>query len=188
MSVNVSGKFGQGISPLQFMEGMQRNREAFLQGYHDFAWVKEEDREFFASLKFRDDLRVLILAAEWCGDVVRSVPVIFRALEVAGLKTEVLILEDHQDLMDHFTTMGGRSVPIVIIADPGGHVLGHWGPRPAHVQELMAAFKRENPDREAADYEDKIASVRERMAEKYEEGAGVNASVVAELRSLISGM
>ncbi|MEF2969280.1 thioredoxin family protein [Paenibacillus sp. M1] len=188
LSVNVAYKFGKGISPRQFMESMERNKEEFARGYEAFVWVNDEDREFFESLQFRDDLRVLILAAEWCGDVVRSVPVVFRALEAAGLKTEVLILEEHQDLMDHFLTMGGRSVPVVILADPGGHVLGHWGPRPRHVQQLMVDFKRENPVREAADYEEKIAVVRKRMAEKYEEGAGVNASVVAELRELISGM
>ncbi|WP_410772287.1 thioredoxin family protein [Fontibacillus sp. BL9] len=188
MSVNVAEKFGKGIAPRQFMESMQRNKEAFAQGYENFVWVSEEDRTFFESLNFRDDLRILILAADWCGDVVRSVPVIFRALEASGLKTEVLILEEHQDVMDHFLTMGGRSVPIVIVADTGGHVLGHWGPRPAHVQALMVDFKRENPDREASDYEEKIGAVRQRMAERYKEGAGVNASVVAELRALISGM
>ncbi|WP_334076054.1 MULTISPECIES: thioredoxin family protein [Paenibacillus] len=188
MSVNVANKFGKGITPLQFMEGMERNKGDFAAGYENFAWVREEDREFFESLNYRDDVRVLILAADWCGDVVRNVPVVFRALETAGWKTEVFILEEHQDLMDHFLTMGGRSVPIVIFADTGGYVLGHWGPRPAHVQELMVEFKRENPDREAPDYEEKIGVVRRKMAEKYEEGTGVNASVVSELRGLISGM
>lgn len=188
MAVNVAYKFGKGISPKQFMDGMERNKEAFAKGYEDFAWVSDEDRAFFESLNYRDDIRVLILAAEWCGDVVRSVPVVFRALEVSGLKTEVLILEDHQDLMDHFLTMGGRSVPIIIFADTGGNVLGQWGPRPAHVQQLMVEFKRENPDREASDYEEKIGEVRKQMAIKYEEGAGVAGSVITELRSLISGI
>ncbi|MNO38355.1 hypothetical protein D3C76_284570 [compost metagenome] len=188
MSINVSDKFGKGISPRQFMDGMQRNKEAFQAGYDAFTWINDEDREFFESLNFRDDIRVLILAAEWCGDVVRSVPVIFRALETSGFTTEVLILEDHQEVMDHFLTMGGRAVPIVIFADTGGHVLGAWGPRPAHVQQLMVQFKQENPDREAPDYNDKIAVVREGMAKKYEEGAGVNESVVTELRSMISGL
>lgn len=188
MSVNVAYKFGKGITPRQFMEGMERNKETFAAGYANFAWIRDEDRDFFESLNYRDDVRVLILAADWCGDVVRNVPVVFRVLETAGWKTEVFILEEHQDLMDHFLTMGGRSVPVVIFADTGGYVLGHWGPRPAHVQELMVEFKRENPDREAPDYEEKIGVVRQKMAEKYEEGAGVNASVVSELRTLISGM
>lgn len=188
MAVNLAHKFRTGISPQQFMEGMQKNKEAFQRGYDSFEWLDAEDREFFESLNYRDDLRIMILAADWCGDVVRSVPVIFRTLEVTGLETEVLILEEHQDVMDHFLTMGGRSVPVVIVADSGGVVLGHWGPRPAHVQELMVAFKQANPDREAADYQEKIAVVRQQMAAKYEEGDGVNASVVKELRQLLSGL
>lgn len=188
MAVNLAHKFRTGISPQQFMDGMQKNKEAFQHGYESFEWLNAEDREFFESLNYRDDLRILILMEDWCGDVVRSVPVIFRALEVTGLETEVLIVEEHQDVMDHFLTMGGRSVPIVIVADSGGVVLGQWGPRPAHVQELMVAFKQANPDREAADYEEKIAVVRKQMAAKYEEGDGVNASVVKELRQLLSGL
>lgn len=186
MSINLSHKLGKGISPQQFMEGMQRNKEAFQSGYDGFSWVNEEDREFFESLKNRDDLRVWILAADWCGDVIRSVPVIFRALETAGIEPEILIVEEHQDVMDHFLTMGGRAVPIVIVADTGGHVLGHWGPRPADVQKIMIQFKQDNPDREAPDYEEKIAVIRKQMARKYDEGAGVNGKVISELRALLS--
>ncbi|GIQ61817.1 hypothetical protein PACILC2_03850 [Paenibacillus cisolokensis] len=47
-------------------------------------------------------MRCLILAAEWCGDVVRNVPVVFRAMEVSGIPTEVLIMEEHLDTMDEF--------------------------------------------------------------------------------------
>ncbi|MFD1179681.1 thioredoxin family protein [Paenibacillus puldeungensis] len=186
MTVNLAHKFGKGITPGQFIAGMQRNQEAFQKGYDSFAWITAEDRQFFEGLQSRADLRVLILAADWCGDVVRSVPVIFRALEASGLQTEVLIVEEHQDVMDHYLTMGGRAVPIVIFVNNQGVVQGHWGPRPMHVQQLMIQFKQDNPDREASDYEEKISVVRKMMAEKYEEGAGVNATVVAELRALIS--
>ncbi|WP_055105217.1 thioredoxin family protein [Paenibacillus ihumii] len=186
MSVNLKDKWGKGISPKQFMEGMQRNKEAFQTGYDGFHWVSEEDRQFFEGLRSRNDLRVLVLAADWCGDVIRSVPVIFRALEAAGVVTEVLIVEQHQDVMDHFLTMGGRAVPIVIVVNTDGQVLGHWGPRPADVQEFMIRFKQENPDREAPGYEEKIAVVRQQMAQQYEEGAGVNGKVVTELRALLS--
>lgn len=188
MSVNVAYKFGAGITPLQFMEGMQKNKEAFQANYDKFAWQSEEDRAFFEGLQGKSNLRVLILAADWCGDVVRSVPVVFQALEASGLTAEVFILEQHQDLMEHFLTNGGRSVPIIIFADDRGQVLGQWGPRPEHVQALMIEFKRQNPDREAPDYEEKIGEVRKAMAARYEEGAGVNGSVVTELRKLISGL
>ncbi|MNX13248.1 hypothetical protein D3C86_430460 [compost metagenome] len=185
---NVSYKFRTGLTPQQFMDGMTKNKEAFESGYNQFEWPSEEDKEFFESLNYRDDIRVLILAADWCGDVVRNIPVVFRALEVSEWPVEVLILEENLDIMDNFLTMGGRSVPVVIFADTGGHVLGQWGPRPKHVQEVMIKFKQENPDREAPTYEENILQARKLMLEKYGEGNKVHAVIVSELRDLISGL
>lgn len=187
MAASVANKLGKGISPKAFIEGMTKNKDAFIENYNGFLWANEDDKQFFESLNYRDDLKVLILTADWCGDALRSIPVVFRALEVANLDTEVFIVEQHQDLMDDFLTLGGRSVPVVIIADSGGHVLGRWGPRPAHVQELMIQFKQENPDREAADYNDKMMELRKQMVAKYDEKGGVHSSVVTELRELLSG-
>ncbi|MFB5678601.1 thioredoxin family protein [Paenibacillus terreus] len=185
---NVSQYFGKGLTPEQFMDSMEKNKEAFRSWYDRFAWKDESDREYFASLNHRDDLRVLILAADWCGDVVRCVPVVFRAMESAGIPTEVLILENHDALMNDFLTMGSRSIPIVIFADTGGHVLGHWGPRPAHVQEVMVQFKKENPDREAPDYQDKLDAARAEIRARYGEGTEIHGVIVKELRELISGL
>lgn len=187
MKTNLASKFDQGLTPRQFVESMTKNQQAFESWYEKFTWENDNDREYFESLNHRDDLRVLILAADWCGDVVRNVPVVFRVLETAGIKTEVLILEENPEVMDNFLTMGGRAVPVVIFADTGGYVLGRWGPRPQHVQSLMNDFKRENPDREAPDYESKIAEVRKAMGQAYGEGTESHAVIVQELRSLISG-
>ncbi len=186
MSKLVPSKIGKGISPKQFMDGMEKNKEKFVEWYEAFEWPSEEDKEFFESLNNRDDLRCLILAAEWCGDVVRNVPAVFRALEDSGVPTEVFIQEQHMDLMDEFLTMGGRAIPIVIFADTGGFVLGQWGPRPKHVQEVMIRFKQENPDREAPDYNEKIQVARAEMGRQYGEGSGYQAVIVRELRDLIS--
>jgi hypothetical protein len=186
MAANLYGKLNTGLKPQQFIEGMEKNKEKFLEWYDSFGWADESDRAYFDSLRNRDDLRCLILAADWCGDVVRNIPVVFRALENSGIPTEVLILEQNQDVMDQFLTMGGRAVPIVIFTDAGGYVLGHWGPRPAHVQEAMIAFKQANPDREAPDYQEKLTETRAEMGRRYGEGTGYHAVIVKELRELIS--
>src|SRR5674476_62305 len=110
MAVNLATKLRTGISPQQFMDGIDKNREAFLKWYDEYVWSNKEDEAFFASLRNRDDLRCLILSAEWCGDVVRNVPVIFRALENSGIPTEVLIMEQHLETMDQFLTGGGRAI------------------------------------------------------------------------------
>lgn len=186
MSKNVADKLGKGLTPQQFIDGMTKNKEKFLDGYNGFEWSSDDDRDFFESLSNRDDLRCLILAADWCGDVVRNVPVVFRALENSGMPVEVLIMEQNTELMDQFLTMGGRSIPVVIFADTGGFVLGHWGPRPKHVQEVMIKFKQENPDRNASDYEEKIKVARTEMMAQYGEGFGYHQVIVKELRDLVS--
>jgi len=182
----VADKLGKGISPQQFMDGMTKNKDNFVTLYNDYIWPSEDDKEFFESLNNRDDLRVLILMADWCGDVVKNIPVVFRALEISGIPTEVLIKEEHEDTMQNFLTMGGESVPIVILADTGGAVLGQWGPRPSHVQEAMVAFKQANPDREAPDYQANLAETRAEIGRRYGEGTGYQAHIVRELRELIS--
>lgn len=186
MGKQVGTYFGKGLSAAQFVAGMTQNKEAFEQWLDAFQWENEEAAEFFASFRFRDDVRCLILAADWCGDVVKNVPVLFKALEATEMPVEVMIQEDHPDLMDQFLTMGGRAIPVAIFADTGGHVLGTWGPRPAHVQAIMTRFKTENPDREAPDYQEKIRVAYGEMAAAYGEGTGYQHVIVRELQELLS--
>jgi len=186
MSTSIAEVLGKGITPQAFMEGMEKNKEAFQDWYDRFEWSSEEEREFFESLRFRDDLRCVILAADWCGDVVRNVPVVFHAMAAAGMPTEVLIMEQFLDVMDQFLTMGGRSVPVVIFTDSGGHVLGKWGPRPSDVQIHMIRFKQDNLDREAADYQANLQETYKKIMESYGEGTGYQARITSELRELLS--
>jgi hypothetical protein len=179
-------KLDKGISPLQFKEGMTKNQEAYASWYDKFEWTDPELKEFFESLNNRDDLRCVILAADWCGDVVRNVPVVLQAMETAGIPTEILIMEEHLDLMDEHLTMGGRGIPVVFIADTGGAILAKWGPRPSYVQEVMVQFKQENPDREAPDYQDKMVVVRQEIMRRYGEDTGYQTLILQELRDLLS--
>ncbi|WP_127582306.1 thioredoxin family protein [Paenibacillus koleovorans] len=183
---NLSAKIGKGLTPSQFVEAMTKNQERFHELQSGFEWGSEVDKSFYESLSNRDDLRCLILASDWCGDVVRNVPVVFRALENSGIPVEVLIMEEHTETMDQFLTMGGRAIPIVIFVDTGGFVLGQWGPRPKHVQAVMTAFKQANPDRHAPDYDEKIKVARTEMMAQYGEGTAYQQVIVRELRELLS--
>lgn len=186
MSQQLASKLNQGISPRQFMDEMTQNQDAFGLWYDRFQWKDADLEQFFDSLNNRDDLRCMIIAADWCGDVVRNVPVIFKATEKAGIPTEVFIMEEHLDLMDQFLTMGGRSIPVVLFTDTGGHLLAKWGPRPKHVQEVMIAFKQQNPDREAPDYQDNLVVARQEMLARYGDDTGYQAVILQELRDILS--
>jgi hypothetical protein len=186
MSFNLAEKLRKGLKPQQFIDSMEKNQEQFLSWYNGFEWDNEDDKAFFESLNNRDDLRCLIIGADWCGDVVRNIPVVFRALENSGVPVEVFIMEQHLDFIDQFLTFGGRSIPVVLFTDTGGFVLGQWGPRPEHVQAVMKKFKAENPDRQAPDYDDNMKVTRAEMMRQYGEGRGYQAHIVKELRELIS--
>lgn len=188
MSIHLEDKKGKGISPQAFLQSLDKNREALMKYYELFAWTDEEDRRFFQSMKSDHQLQCFILAAEWCGDVVRNVPVVLHVLAEAEIPTEILIMEEHLDVMDQFLTMGGRAIPIVIFNDQHGEVKGKWGPRPEHVQAVMVAFKQQNPDREAPDYQEKIAVARAEMVNTYGEGTEYQTVIVKELRELIASI
>jgi len=186
LSRQIGDKWEKGLTPDEFRRAMTKNQEAFASWYDKFAWPDEQTREFFASFGHRDDLRCVILAADWCGDVVRNVPVVLRVMETAGIPVKILIMEENLDLMDQHLTMGGRSIPVVFIADTGGTILAKWGPRPAYVQEPMVQFKQAYPDRSAPDYEEQLAETRKEIMRRYGEDTGYQKLIVQELRDILA--
>ncbi|MFC5406910.1 thioredoxin family protein [Cohnella soli] len=187
MSQLIASKLRKGLSPQQYIDGMNKNKEAFQSYLDRFDWHGDAElEEFYDSLNNRDDLRCLIIAAEWCGDCLRNVPVVIKAMDKAGIPTEVFIMEEHLDLMDEHLTNGGRSIPVVLFVDTGGHLLGKWGARPKYVQEAMDAFKAANPDREAPDFQEKMAVAREEVKRRYGEGNGYQKLILDEIRDVLS--
>lgn len=193
MSERVKDSMGKGISAEHFIAGMKTNRKQFLDFMQAFRWKNESERLAFVEIGARlggaspsPGIRCLLLAADWCGDVVRNVPVLFQVLGEADIPVEVFIIEQHPELMDDFLTMGGRAIPIAIFADSEGKVEAQWGPRPAYVQAVMKQFKEANPDRTAADYQEKLGEVRKEMIRRYDaDGHAYQQWIVDELRELL---
>ncbi len=95
-----------------------------------------------------DDLpaarRVLVLTEDWCGDAIRSVPTLAHAFETTdAIDARYLSLDDHPTAIEELRTHGGAAIPIVVVADEKGERLGVWGPRPAPLQALLRARRRE---------------------------------------------
>ncbi|MGC5327474.1 thioredoxin family protein [Brevibacillus sp. SYSU BS000544] len=188
MSVQIAEKLGKGISSRDFILQMTKNQEQLQNWYDQFAFENEEDREFFQQFRGRTDLRSQIIAADWCGDVIRNVPVLFRLVEEMQLPCELMVMEEHLDLIDQFLTMGGRAIPIMLITDEKGTVMGKWGPRPEHVQAVMRQFKAQNPDRNADDYQEKLKETYKQMLQQYGEGTGYQQVIVKECRELFQSI
>jgi hypothetical protein len=189
MSVNLSGYIGKGMQPKQFVESMTKNQDKFLDWYKRFSWDDAGEREFFRSFgRDHKSMHCFILAADWCGDVVRNVPVVFRVLEEMGMSAEVLIMEQHLEVMDQFLTMGGRSIPIVLFTDKSGDVLAKWGPRPAYVQEPMVEFKQRHPDKDAPGYDEELAAVRAEILARYGTDTRYQRLIVNELKQALEAV
>ena len=78
--------------------------------------------------------RLLVLAADWCGDAVNVIPALDNWAAKKGIHLRVIERDEWPEVMDRYLTDGSRSIPIVILLDAEGHEIGHWGPRPTALQ------------------------------------------------------
>jgi hypothetical protein len=192
--LNLTHKIGQGISPQQFMDDMQirviensnipNTKEQFISVYENFTWTQEDQKAFFTALNNRSDLHCLILCTDWCPDVIWNVPILFRVMEQSRISTEVLLMEEHMETMDLFLTDGGRAQPIAVILNASGDVLGRWGARPAYIQAVMDRFKKNNPDKQKADYKEKLNQIYREIGELYHATNEYQEVMLHELRDL----
>lgn len=186
MTENVQTAFDAGMAPQQFIDKMTRNRDKFLDWGSRFAWTEPGVQGLLEGLQGKSKARCLIIAADWCGDVVRNVPVVLKAMDTAGVETRMLMMEEHLDVMDRFLTLGGRSIPVVLFIDSNGDVRSKWGPRPTYVQEPMLRFKQENKDKSASDYDEKLKAARSQVVARYGEDTGYQQLIVKELGELLA--
>lgn len=135
-------RFEQGLTYADFKEQMTRNRER-LEATEETVTLDADDVAFFAGLP--QPLNVLVLAEDWCGDVIANLPVLARLAEESGALTLRIFLRDQNlDLMDHYLKDGQfRSIPTFVFFDADFNELGHWIERPARISELQAQMRRE---------------------------------------------
>lgn len=90
--------------------------------------------------------KLLVIAADWCGDAANTVPVLARLADLArGMELRVLVRDEHPEVMNAYLTNGTRSIPIAIAMDESFRELGHWGPRPAALQEWVLSHLKLMP-------------------------------------------
>jgi len=87
-------------------------------------------------------VRVVAIAEDWCGDVVRHAPVL-RCLEEAAPHLEVRFItrEQRPDVFARFLTNGGEAIPKFIFLSEAWVECANWGPVPEACRELIARGK-----------------------------------------------
>ncbi len=116
-------------------------------------------------------VHVVAIAEDWCGDVVRHVPVLQRMAEAAPLlKVRYLTREQWPEVFARFLTNGGEAIPKFIFLSDRFVECGNWGPMPEACRTLIARGKA------CGD----VATARKKVAARYE-ADGNRREVVEEL-------
>ena len=189
-------RWDKGISYEEFKAAMTRNQERFAENESRVALDPETVRTFKSLPK---PLRVLVLAEDWCGDVVANLPVLGRlAKEVPTLDVRVFYRDQNLDLMERWLNQGKyQSIPVFVFFDQEFRELGHWIERPASVTERRAQERKkifaahpefgspEAPvDQLPEDVRGQLQAVLQKMRDDLVPFA--NAEVQRELRELVS--
>jgi hypothetical protein len=86
----------------------------------------------------------VLLSEAWCGDAAQIVPVIGKiASESDKIDLKIILRDEHVEIMNHYLTNGGRSIPKLICLDQQEQEIFVWGPRPATIQQVVNAAKAE---------------------------------------------
>lgn len=158
--------FEEAITLQQYMEDMTQLKEQSLAVYEGFN-VPTEDGfiDFLKDTK----LRILTITEDWCGDAMLNNPVIRRIAEAASLEVRAVFRDADTDLIDRYLTNGGRAIPIYILLDDVGEVVGTWGPRAPELQQYVMELRAGLPDKEDPSFEDAQKDIYTKMRTAYVE-------------------
>lgn len=80
----------------------------------------------------------LVISEGWCGDAAHALPFLNKIAQTQTLIDLKIVLRDESDeLMQHFLTNGGKSIPKLIAVDKDLKTLFTWGPRPKIVTKMV---------------------------------------------------
>jgi len=189
-------RWDKGTTYDEFKAAMTRNQERFAENESRVALDPETVRTFKSLPK---PLRVLVLAEDWCGDVVANLPVLGRlAKEVPTLDARIFYRDQNLDLMERWLNEGKyQSIPVFVFFDENFRELGHWIERPASVTERRAAERKKifaahpefgSPDAPVDQLPEDVRTRLQGELQKMREDmvSFANAEVQRELRELVS--
>ena len=89
----------------------------------------------------------VVITEGWCGDSAQTLPYINVMAEASdNIELKVILRDEYPQIIDAFLTNGAKAIPKLVMIDPETlEVKAEWGPRPASVQELYLA-ERKDPE------------------------------------------
>src|SRR5438874_1361253 len=142
-------RFEAGLTYEQYKDQMTRNRDR-VEANEARVEIEANDLAAFRSLN--GPLHVLVLAEDWCGDVIANLPVLaVLARESGTLDVRIFLRDQNPDLMQRYLNQGKyESIPVFAFFDETFREMGVFIERPASVTERRAEQRkrlhREHPE------------------------------------------
>lgn len=197
MGVVTRERFETGLTYEQWKAQMTRNQERHNANERG---VQLGEAELAPFKRLPKPVNVLMLAEDWCGDVIANTPIVGRiASETGTLNVRVFLRDQNPDIMDAYLNRGKyKSIPTVVFFDDDFNELGRWIERPASVtklrEERRQAIYRDNPEFGSPDApvdqlpeEARIRLTQAIAAMREETKPFADREVVRELGELVAG-
>ncbi|HEV7127377.1 MAG TPA: thioredoxin family protein [Ktedonobacterales bacterium] len=135
-------RFAQGMTYDAYKAQMTRNQERF-EANERHVQLDQDDLAAFQHLP--RPLDVLVLAEDWCGDVINNLPILGRLAAASGkLNLRIFLRDQHLDLIDQYLKDGKfRSIPVFVFFDERFAEIGRFIERPASVTERRTQRQRD---------------------------------------------
>lgn len=163
--MNLNKWFEKGISKEDYANTLTNHAEAFKHIYENFTFP-EEDQAFLDTLTNKN-IRIIVIAQEFCGHCMLNVPILYRISEATSSPISMMIRDDHLDLMDHYLTNGKQIIPIAIFIDEAGNEVAKWGPAAPEINDFTNELKEEVPDKDAANYDEKFKELIKKVGTSF---------------------
>ena len=151
-SVVTPERYAQGMTYDQYMNTVKVNK-ARIEEYYSSVEVSAEQTERLQELASHENgpARMMVIGEDWCGDVVRELPVLARVAEAAGVELRIFPRDENHDIMNEFLKEGlYMSIPVAVFYDQGHEYICHWIERSEAANreqgEIEAAIRSEQPD------------------------------------------
>ena len=151
-SVVTPERYSQGMTYDQYMETVKVNKARIEEYYSNVALDAEQTARLQELASHENGpARMMVIGEDWCGDVVRELPVLARVAEAAGLELRIFPRDENHDIMNEFLKEGlYMSIPVAVFYDQGHEYICHWIERSEAANreqgEIEAAIRSEQPD------------------------------------------
>ncbi|AOV08116.1 thioredoxin family protein [Sporosarcina ureilytica] len=169
MDVGLNEWFNKGLTPEQYMETLDKHKEAFNHIYESFS--VENDETFLQQLNEKN-VRAVVLAEPWCGHCMLNIPVLLRLSEKANMPIKFLLRDENLELMDQYLTNGkSRTIPIMIFINENGDEIAKWGPIADKTKQYVDELRKDLPPKESEEYDEKFKELIAITGKEFKENA-----------------